>query len=122
MSIIEDHKIEPRMRNTWTEIVEINVVRYSEIIRNGTVVEETAFFSPPQSSFQFVLLVHKAGYLEDPHYHKLYCPQSIFGQVVSRCCLSILQKIRLCSRIGLQGYIWAATACYCEEVHCQFSL
>ncbi len=33
-------------------------------------VEETAFFSPPESSFQFGLLAHKAGFVEPPHYHK----------------------------------------------------
>ena len=29
----------------------------------------TAFFSPPESSFQFGLLAHEAGFSEAPHYH-----------------------------------------------------
>ena len=33
-------------------------------------VDETTFFSPPESSFQFGLLAHEAGYEEDPHSHK----------------------------------------------------
>jgi hypothetical protein len=33
-------------------------------------VEETTFFSPPESSFQFGLLAHKSGFVEPPHYHK----------------------------------------------------
>jgi len=28
------------------------------------------FFSPPESSFQFGLLAHEAGFVELPHYHK----------------------------------------------------
>ena len=30
----------------------------------------TTFFSPPESSFQFGLIAHEAGYHEEPHYHK----------------------------------------------------
>jgi hypothetical protein len=53
-----------------TEVVEFNGVRYAEIIWGDTRVEHTTFFSPPESSFQFGLLAHRAGFVEPPHYHK----------------------------------------------------
>ena len=43
---------------------------YAEIIWAGTNVEKTRFFSPAESSFQFGLLAHGAGYQEEPHYHR----------------------------------------------------
>ena len=52
------------------ELVEYNGTRYAEIIRADVTAEKTTFFSPPESSFQFGLLAHKAGYLEEPHYHR----------------------------------------------------
>jgi len=52
------------------EVIEYNGIRYAEIIWSDTKVEKTRFFSPPESSFQFGLLAHAAGYKEDPHYHK----------------------------------------------------
>jgi hypothetical protein len=52
------------------EVVEHNGTRYAEIIWADTHVEKTTFFSPPESSFQFGLLAHEAGYEEEPHYHK----------------------------------------------------
>jgi hypothetical protein len=52
------------------EIVELNGTKYAEIIRSGTEVRETKFFSPADSSFQFGLLAHEAGFVEAPHYHK----------------------------------------------------
>lgn len=52
------------------ELIEYDGVRYAEIIRADTRVETTTFFSPPESSFQFGLLAHKAGFVEPPHYHK----------------------------------------------------
>ena len=42
---------------------------YAEVIRAGAHVNTTAFFSPPESSFQFGLLAHEAGFAEAPHYH-----------------------------------------------------
>ena len=45
-------------------------VRYAEIIRANVTVSKTTFFSPSESSFQFGLLSHKAGYKESPHYHQ----------------------------------------------------
>jgi len=52
------------------EVVEYNGIKYAEIIWGDTRVEKTTFFSPPESSFQFGLLSHKAGFVEPPHYHK----------------------------------------------------
>ena len=52
------------------EIVELNGTKYAEIIWSGTEVKETKFFSPADSSLQFGLLAHEAGFIEAPHYHK----------------------------------------------------
>ena len=52
------------------ETVEYDGTKYAEIIWAHTTVKETTFFSPPQSSFQFGLLAHRAGFTEPPHYHK----------------------------------------------------
>ena len=52
------------------ESVEYNGVRYAEIIWANTKVEHSTFFSPPESSFQFGLLAHNAGFVEPAHYHK----------------------------------------------------
>ena len=52
------------------ESIEYNGIKYAEIIWADTRVEKTTFFSPPESSFQFGLLAHKAGFVEPPHYHK----------------------------------------------------
>lgn len=52
------------------EIIEYNDIKYAEIIWAGTSVNETTFFSPAESSFQFGLLAHQAGFVEPPHYHK----------------------------------------------------
>jgi hypothetical protein len=52
------------------ESVEFNGTKYAEIIWSHASVAQTTFFSPPESSFQFGLLAHKAGFVEPPHYHK----------------------------------------------------
>lgn len=52
------------------EVVEQDGTKYAEILWANTTVEKTRFFSPPESSFQFGLLAHEAGYTEEPHYHK----------------------------------------------------
>src|SRR5688500_18755817 len=52
------------------EVVEHEGTQYAEILWASTRVEKTRFFSPPESSFQFGLLAHEAGYQEEPHYHK----------------------------------------------------
>ncbi len=51
------------------EALEFGGRRYAEIIWADTTVEKTTFFSPAESSFQFGLLAHKAGFVEPPHYH-----------------------------------------------------
>jgi hypothetical protein len=52
------------------EVVEHEGVNYAEIIRAQARVDRSTFFSPPESSFQFGLLAHDAGYREEPHFHK----------------------------------------------------
>ena len=52
------------------ETVEHNGTKYAEIIWSNARVSETKFFSPDDSSFQFGLLAHDAGFVEAPHYHK----------------------------------------------------
>lgn len=59
-----------RLSNSGIETVEYNGTKYAEIIWADMKVEHTTFFSPPESSFQFGLLAHKAGFTEPPHYHK----------------------------------------------------
>jgi hypothetical protein len=56
--------------NTGIETVERDGIRYAEIIWAGTEVPITKFFSPSDSSFQFGLLAHEAGFVEPPHFHK----------------------------------------------------
>jgi hypothetical protein len=52
------------------EVIEHGGTRYAEVIRADLTVERTTFFSPAESSFQFGLLAHEAGYVEAPHYHR----------------------------------------------------
>jgi hypothetical protein len=52
------------------ETIEYANIRYAEIIWSDTTVGHTTFFSPAESSFQFGLLAHKAGFIEPPHYHR----------------------------------------------------
>lgn len=52
------------------EIIQFGGIKFAEVIWADTRVEETCFFSPPESSFQFGLLAHKRGFVEPPHYHK----------------------------------------------------
>ena len=52
------------------ESIEFNGIRYAEVIWADTKVEKTTFFSLPESSFQFGLLAHEAGFTEGPHYHR----------------------------------------------------
>ena len=54
------------------EIVEHDGVTYAEVIRADLRVTNTQFFSQPESSFQFGLLAHEAGYREPAHYHKSF--------------------------------------------------
>lgn len=52
------------------EVIERNGVRYAEVIWANTRVAKSTFFSPSESSFQFGLLAHEAGFVEAAHYHK----------------------------------------------------
>ena len=53
------------------ESIEYGGTKYAEIIWANARVEKTTFFSPAESSFQFGLLAHEAGFVEPPHYHKV---------------------------------------------------
>jgi hypothetical protein len=57
------------------ESIEFHGIHYAEIIRADARVEKTRFFSPPESSFQFGLLAHPAGFIEPAHYHKPFTRQ-----------------------------------------------
>ncbi|MGD0272585.1 MAG: hypothetical protein ABSB96_02490 [Gaiellaceae bacterium] len=52
------------------EAIEYGGKRYAEVIWADTSVEKTTFFSSAESSFQFGLLAHEAGFAEPPHYHR----------------------------------------------------
>ena len=52
------------------EVIERNGVRYAEILRADARTAISRFFSPPNSSLQFGLLAHEAGFFEPPHTHK----------------------------------------------------
>jgi hypothetical protein len=58
------------LRRMAAEVIEHGGTTYAEIIWADTQAEGSTFFSPPESSFQFGLLAHGAGYQEAPHYHK----------------------------------------------------
>jgi hypothetical protein len=58
------------VRRMAAEVIELDGTTYAEIIWADTRAERSTFFSPPESSFQFGLLAHEAGYQEDPHFHK----------------------------------------------------
>src|SRR3990170_8474495 len=64
------HVQQPAESPMGVETIEFGGTKYAEVIRAGTTVQQTTFFSPPASSFQFGLLAHKAGFVEPPHYHK----------------------------------------------------
>lgn len=52
------------------ETIAYDGIKYAEIIWANTRVEKTTFYSPSESSFQFGLLAHQAGFEEPAHYHK----------------------------------------------------
>jgi hypothetical protein len=58
------------LRSVAAEVIEKDGTTYAEIIWADTRVESSTFFSPAESSFQFGLLAHQAGYQEQPHFHK----------------------------------------------------
>jgi hypothetical protein len=57
-------------RGLVIEKIEHGGTLYAEIIRADARVERTTFFSAPESSFQFGLLAHEAGFREPPHFHR----------------------------------------------------
>jgi hypothetical protein len=52
------------------QTIEHHGVRYAEIIRAGAEARSSVFFSPPESSFQFGMIAHDAGFYESAHFHK----------------------------------------------------
>lgn len=52
------------------ETIEYHGLKFAQVIWADTHVEQTTFFSPPESSFQFGLLAHEAGFVEPPHIHR----------------------------------------------------
>ena len=51
------------------ERIERDGTLYAEVIWVGTTVEKSRFFSDANSSLQFGLLAHEAGFVEPAHYH-----------------------------------------------------
>lgn len=51
------------------EVIEHEGTRFAEVIRADARVTRTTFFSPSESSLQFGLLAHEAGFLEPAHTH-----------------------------------------------------
>jgi hypothetical protein len=52
------------------EVIEDNGIRFAEVIRSTLNLPKTRFFSPENSSMQFGIVAHEAGYIEDVHTHK----------------------------------------------------
>jgi hypothetical protein len=51
------------------ERIERDGTLYAELLWAGTTVEKSRFFSDANSSLQFGLLAHEAGFVEPAHYH-----------------------------------------------------
>lgn len=51
------------------ERIEKDGTLFAEVIWAGTTVEKSRFFSDANSSLQFGLLAHEAGFVEPAHYH-----------------------------------------------------
>lgn len=51
------------------EKIEKDGILFAEVIWAGTKVEKSRFFSDANSSLQFGLLAHEAGFVEPAHYH-----------------------------------------------------
>jgi hypothetical protein len=67
-----DERVEsaPASEHPGVESVVHAGIEYARIIRADTQVDQTTFFSNPESSFQFGLLAHPAGFIEPPHRHR----------------------------------------------------
>jgi hypothetical protein len=70
LSIGNDDVLRSRDSGMTIETIEYNGITFAQIIWANTRVGKTTFFSPPESSFQFGLLAHEAGFVEPPHYHR----------------------------------------------------
>jgi hypothetical protein len=57
------------------ETIEYQGTKFAQVIWADTRVDRTTFFSPPESSFQFGLLAHQAGFIEPPHFHRVISRQ-----------------------------------------------
>jgi hypothetical protein len=57
-------------QKSLVEAIDYEGKRYAEVIRADAHVGKTTFFSPAESSFQFGLLAHEAGFIEPPHFHQ----------------------------------------------------
>ena len=51
------------------DVIEHKGMRYAEVLRAKATVTTTRFFSPAESSMQFGLLAHGAGFVEPAHVH-----------------------------------------------------
>lgn len=52
------------------EVIEHGGVRFAEVIRSDARASKSTFYSRAESSFQFGLLAHEAGFVEPAHVHK----------------------------------------------------
>lgn len=52
------------------EVVELDGIRFAEVIWATSTSEKTKFCSPDSGSMQFGLLAHGRGFVEPAHYHK----------------------------------------------------
>jgi hypothetical protein len=52
------------------EPIELDGIRFAEVIWANSTAEITRFCSPATSSMQFGLLAHEAGFVEAAHFHK----------------------------------------------------
>jgi hypothetical protein len=67
------------MSSDSLEVIEHEGKTYAAILYANVEVPVTTFFSPMDSSFQFGLLAHEAGFVEPPHYHR--CPPRMIHDV-----------------------------------------
>jgi hypothetical protein len=67
---VDDQIPAPGQYPMSVETIEFNGIKYAQVIWADTQVTQTTFFSPPESSFQFGLLAHAAGFEEPPHVHQ----------------------------------------------------
>ena len=71
----DDSYLESTDQTRGSQVAEVETfkhdgIEYARVIRAIARVEQTTFFSSPESSFQFGLLAHKSGFVEPPHRHR----------------------------------------------------